>query len=66
MVTAVDHLCAKLDPMALGFSMEQSAGDLGAVMQHRAILSLQELPNSEAGSINRCQHIKKLLCISFC
>ena len=57
MVTAVGHLFAKLEPVALGFSMEQSAGDLDAVMQHRAILFLQELPNSEAGLINRCQHI---------
>ena len=57
MVTAVDHLCAKLVQMDHGNSTVLSAGDQDAAMLLKGTLFLQELQSSEVGSINRCQHI---------
>ena len=58
MVTVVDHSYVKLVPMDHGNSTALSVGVQDVVMLRRGTLSLQGLPNSETGSISRCQDIK--------
>ncbi len=58
MVTVVVHLFVKLEPMAGGYYMALSVGEVDAVTQLKDILSLQELPSSDHGSINKWPRTK--------
>ncbi len=59
METVVVHLSVKLEPMADGYCMVQSVGEVEGVTQLKDIPSLQELLCSDLGLIKQWQATKQ-------